>query len=69
MKKIRDLEESLQYLQDILNDNDNERELVVFDTKSKQYTPQLKQCVYEILQNNASASKVSMWSLIQFLKW
>ena len=60
IKKIRDLEESLQYLQDILNDNNNERELVVFDNKSKQYTPQLKQCVYEILQNNVSASKVSM---------
>lgn len=38
-KKIGDLEETLQYLQDMLNDNNNDgKEVIVFDEKSKQYT-------------------------------
>jgi hypothetical protein len=54
------LEESLQYLQDLLNDkNNDDKEVIVFDEKSKQYTPKLKQCVFEVLQNQVSASKVS----------
>lgn len=58
-KQIRELEESLQYLQDLLNDNNKEKELIVFDVKSIQYTPKLKRCIYEVLQNQVSASNVS----------
>lgn len=60
---MKDLQESNQYLQDLLNDNEDEKEMIIFDKKkkkkSKKYIPELKQCVYEVLQNQVSASRVS----------
>lgn len=56
---MKDLQESNQYLQDLLNDNEDEKEMIIFDEKSKKYIPELKQCVYEVLQNQVSASRVS----------
>jgi len=58
--EIADLQVSVQYLQDIINDNHiNNGQVVLFDEQSKTYTPKLKQCVYEILNLQVSASKVS----------
>ena len=57
-KKINNLNESIDYLQDLLNDN-GQKEINVFDENSKTYSSSFKQCVYEILQNQVSASKVS----------
>ena len=55
-REIRQLEASVEYLEGLLKDNE---ELKVFDEHSKRYTSKLKQCVYELLQNQVSASKVS----------
>ena len=55
--EIRELETSVEYLQGLLNDTEDE--LKVFDEKYRKYTSKLKQCVYELLQHQVSASKVS----------
>jgi hypothetical protein len=53
---LNELTESVQYLNDILNDN--VEDIVVFDEHSKRYLPNIKQCVYELLTLNVRASKV-----------
>ena len=59
-KQIGELEASVDYLQNLLNDSsNNKKHVIVFDEKSRKYTPELKKCVYEMLQNQVSASKVS----------
>ncbi|XP_053372789.1 uncharacterized protein LOC128546365 [Mercenaria mercenaria] len=58
-KEIGRLEENMQYLNDILQDIDQENRIInVFDEKSRRYSPKFKNCVYELLKLNVSASKV-----------
>ena len=58
--EIGQLRDSCEYLQALINENIvAKRTLAVYDEESMRYTPVFKQCVYEILQHNVSASKVS----------
>ncbi|WAR22431.1 hypothetical protein MAR_016405 [Mya arenaria] len=58
-KVIADLSENVQYLSDLLNDNNLEnRTINIFDEISQRYTPSFKECVYELLRLQVSASKV-----------
>ena len=59
-KEIHDLKHSVEYLNDSLNENNTDNEIInVFDEDSKRYSPSLKECVYELLQCNVIAGKVS----------
>ena len=53
---INELNDSLQYLNDILNDNSED--VVVYSEESKRYLPNIKECVYELLTLNVSATNV-----------
>lgn len=59
-KEIGELQSSVQYLEDLINDtHNNNDQIILFDEQSKTYSHKLKQCVYEILNLQVSASKVS----------
>ena len=56
---MNELKESLQYLRDIINNIDEQhRSINRFGETSKRYTSKSKQCVYNLLNLNISASKV-----------
>ncbi|WAR14697.1 hypothetical protein MAR_004802 [Mya arenaria] len=58
-QEIRLLQENLEYVTNLLEDIDNENRVVdVYDEKSRKYTSKFKNCVYELLKLNVSASKV-----------
>jgi hypothetical protein len=53
------LEENVEYLNNIVEDIDIEKRVIhVYDEQSRKYTSPLKNCVYELLKLNVSASKV-----------
>jgi len=57
---IEELKSSCEYLESVLHDIDNEsRTIDVFDCKTKTYNSNIKQCIYELLEYNVSAGKVS----------
>ena len=58
--EINELAESLQYLNDLVNDIDTQQRIVnIYDGEGKRYTSKLKKnCVHELLKLNVSASKV-----------
>ena len=54
------MQASVQYLEDVINENqENYGQIVLFDEKSITYIHKLKQCVYDILRLQVSATKVS----------
>ena len=53
------LEENVQCLSHIFEDIDKDKRVIdVFDEKTKKYSSQLKNCVYELLKLNVRASEV-----------
>ena len=67
-KEIAELTKTCEYLNDLIRENANDmtdkegnpqKQIIVFDDLSRKYTNEFKQCVYELLQYNVSASKVS----------
>ena len=63
-RAINELTESEQYLNGISSDNTAAEDIVVFDEYSKKYLPNIKECVYELLTLNVSASKVCKFDKI-----
>ena len=59
-KEIRQLKSSNEYLQDLINEKvRTQQEIQLFDEDKNTYKSELKQCVYELLQYQVSAAKVS----------
>ena len=58
-KEINDLQHSVEYLNDLRNENLANKRVIMFDEDKKRYLPHLKECVYELLQCNVSAGQVS----------
>jgi len=59
-REIAELQVSVHYIEDLVNDNQSENGMVMlFDERSKIYSSKLKQCVYAILNLQVNASKVS----------
>lgn len=54
-KELKEYEETTQYLQTLLEDD---KLVHTIDSVTRTYTPELCQCVYELLEYNVSASKV-----------
>ncbi|WAQ95042.1 SPIN3-like protein [Mya arenaria] len=53
-KQLQDIEQENNYLRDVVNDN-----VVTYDEEKRKYTPQLQQCVYDLLNLNVSLKNVS----------
>ena len=53
--QIRGLIEENEWLRNLVEDN---KLIETFDEKRKRYTPELQKCVYSLLDNNVSASKI-----------
>ena len=56
-ENLKDVTVENDYLRLLINDN-NHRELQLFNTDERMYTEQTQECVFELLNNNVTTSRV-----------